>query len=130
MNIQCDLVVLYEEWRVLSEEEAQAIKFATWSKVDQCQNAKRELQDKIIRAPDLLQNDALSQSFDQKQIACEVRQRLAHLIALELRNQELLDTQRRKAQKQKEILDKSHQNLRQVHRAYVSARNPIWNSYS
>ena len=130
MNIQCDLVVLCEEWRVLSEEEAHAINFAAWSQVDQCQDAKRELQDKIMQAADMLQKDARCQSFDQKQIACEVRERLAHLIALELRNQELLNTQRGKSQKQKEILDKSQQNLRQVHRAYVSARHPVWNSYS
>ena len=130
MNIQYDLVVLYEEWRVLSEEEAHAINFAAWSQVNQCQDAKRDLQDKIIRAADLLQKDARCQSFDKKQIACEVRERLDHLIALELRNQELLNTQRRKAQKQKKILDKSQQNLRQVHRAYVSARHPVWNSYS
>ena len=130
MNIQCDLVVLYEEWRVLSEEEAHAIKFAVWSQVDQCQDAKRELQDKIIQAADTLQNDARCQSFEQKQIACEIRERLTHLITLELRNQELLNTHRGKVQKQKEILDKSQQNLRQVHRAYVSARTPVWNSHS
>ena len=103
MNIQCDLVALYEEWRVLSEEEAHAINFAAWSQVDQCQDAKRELQDKIIQAADMLQKDARCQSLDQKQIAGEVRERLTHLIALELRNQELLNTQRGKAQKQKEF---------------------------
>ena len=130
MNILCDLVALYEEWRVLSEEEAQAINFAAWSQVNQCQDAKRELQDKIIQAADRLQKHAPCQSLDQKQIACEVRERLAHLIALERRNQELLNAQRGKAQKQKTILDKSQQNLRQVHRAYVSMRNPVWNSYS
>ena len=130
MNIQCDLVVLYEEWRVLSEAEAHAINFAAWSQVNQCQDAKRKLQDKIIQAADMLQKDARCQIFDQKQIACEVRERMAHLIELELRNQELLNTQRGKAQKQKKILDKSQQNLREVHRAYVSARNPVWNSYS
>ncbi|MEO8426632.1 MAG: hypothetical protein ABI651_05915 [Verrucomicrobiota bacterium] len=130
MNIQHDLVVLYEEWRVLSDEEAHAINFAGWTQVNQCQDAKRELQDKIIQAADMLKKDARCQDSDRKQIACEIRERLVHLIALELRNQELLNTQRGKAQKQKEILDKSQQNLRHVHRAYVSARHPIWNSYS
>ena len=130
MNIPCDLVALYEEWRVLSEEEAHAINFAAWSQVNQCQDAKRELQDKIIQAADMLQRDTRGQILDQKQIACEVRERMTHLMALELRNQDLLNTQRGKAQRQKKILDKSQQNLRQVHRAYVSARNPAWNSYS
>ena len=129
MSIQCDLVILCEEWRILSEEEAHAINLAAWSQVNQCQDAKRELQDKIIQAADILQTDACSQGFDQKQIA-GVRERMTHLIALELRNQELLTTQRGKAQKQKAILDKSQQNLRQVHKAYVSTRNPVWNSYS
>jgi hypothetical protein len=129
MSIQCDLVVLYEEWRVLSEEEGHAIKFAAWSQVDQCQDAKRELQDKIIQAADM-QKYARCRSLDQEQIPREAREQLAHLITLELRNQELLNTQLRKAQKQKAILDKSQQNLRQVHRAYVSERNPVWNSYS
>ena len=130
MNIQCDLVVLYEEWRVLSEAEAHAINIAAWSQVNQCQDAKQRIQDKIIQAADMLQKDTRYQIFDQKQIACEVRERMAHLIDLELRNQELLNNQRGKAQKQKKILDKSQQNLREVHRAYVSARNPVWNSYS
>jgi len=130
MNILCDLVALYEEWRVLSEKEAHAINLAAWSQVNQFQDAKRELQDKIIRTSDTLQKNARCQSSDQKQIACEVRERLAHLIALELRNQELLNSQSGKAQRQKKILDRSQQNLRQVHRAYVSARNPVWNSYS
>jgi len=130
MNIQCDLVVLFEEWRVLSEEEAHALDLAAWSQVNQCQDAKRELQDKIIQAADMLQKDARCQSLDQKQIACEVRERLAHLVLLELRNQALLNIQHEKAQKQQKLLDRSQQNLRQVHRAYVSARNPVWNSYS
>ena len=55
---------------------------------------------------------------------------MTHLMALELQNQDLLNTQHGKAQKQRKILDKSQQNLREVHRAYVSARNPVWNSYS
>jgi len=130
MNIPCDLVGLYEEWRILSEKEAHAINSAAWSQVNQFQDAKRGLQDKIIRASDTLQKNARAESFDQKQIACEVRERLAHLVALELRNQELLNSQSGKAQRQKKILDKSHQNLRLVHKAYVSARNPVWNSYS
>jgi len=130
MNIQCDLVVLYEEWGGLSEEEARAINLAAWSQVNQCHDAKRELQDKIIQAADTLHKETRCQGFDRKQIDGEVRKQLAHLIALELRNQKLLNTQREKAQKQKRILDKSQQNLRQVHRAYVSARNPVWNSYS
>jgi len=130
MNIQCDLVVLYEEWRVLSEQEAHALDFAAWSQVNQCQDAKRELQDKIIQAADMLQKDARCQNLDLKQLACEVRARLTHLVSLELRNQALLNTQREKAQKQQKLLDRSQQNLRQVHRAYVSARNPVWNSYS
>jgi hypothetical protein len=130
MNFPCDLVALYEEWRVLSEKEAHAINSAAWNKVNQFQDSKRELQDRIIQAADMLQKDVPCQSLDQKQIICEVRERLTHLIALELRNQELLNTQRGKAQKQKKILDKSQQNLRQVHRAYVSAANPFWNSYS
>jgi hypothetical protein len=82
MNTQCDLVVLYEEWRVLSEEEAHALDFAAWSQVNQCQDAKRELQDKIIQASGTLPKDARCQSLDQKQIACEVRERMTHLIAL------------------------------------------------
>ncbi len=125
-----ELMALYQEWRDLSEAEGQAIRSAIWSDVDECQNAKGRLQSRILSATELLQADLVARGENPQCYDAEFRNVVAELILLEERNSKWLAEVKEAKLAQRQELNRSSQNLRQVRRAYTRNRQPAWNSYS
>ena len=130
MNSQETVNALYEDWRILSETEGSAITAADWDRVNECQDEKQRLQNRIIQATEALQKEAVAQGLNPKRTERGLRPIVERLIALELRNQELLASKRQAAEMEKAELERSGRNLRQVHQAYGGARDAAWESYS
>lgn len=130
MNCQETVNALYENWRALSEAEGEAINAGDWDRVNRCQDEKQHLQERIIKATESLQKEAVAQGLNPKRTERGLRPIVERLIALELRNQELLASRRQAAEAEKAALERSGRNLRQVHQAYGGTRNAAWESYS
>ncbi|MBI3415590.1 MAG: hypothetical protein HY043_09780 [Verrucomicrobia bacterium] len=130
MSCQQTIHALYEDWRVLSETEGEAISAGDWERVNGCQDQKQHLQNRIIKATEALQNEAVAQGVNPKRTERGLRPIVERLIALELRNQELLSAKRQTADAEKAELERSERNLRQVHQSYGGTREAAWESYS
>ena len=128
MNCQETVNALYEDWRLLSETEGSAISTADWARVAQCQDAKQQLQSRIIVATEALQKEAVANGLNPKRTERGLRPIVERLIQLELRNQELLASRRQSDEFEKAELEKSGRNLRQVQHAYGSPRDAVWQS--
>lgn len=92
MTTRNRLASLYEEWRLLSESEGDAIRSLVWPRVEHCQRAKAQLRDQIIRTLET----AASGLTTGEEIRREFRPVLEHLIDLERRNSEWLQAERAK----------------------------------
>jgi hypothetical protein len=130
MSCQETIHALYEDWRILSEKEGAAISAGDWERVSVCQDQKQDLQNCIIKATEALQKEAATQGVNPKRTERGLRPIVERLIALELRNQELLAARRNAAEIEKAELERSGRNLRQVHQTYGGAREAAWKSYS
>jgi hypothetical protein len=122
------LLRLFEQWRLLTEAEGEAIRISAWWKVGECQDAKCHLQNEIVLANDRLQNESPRGAWTKHEN--EVREAVGKLILLESRNGEWLAEQRRLADAQSHQLQQSERNLRQIHKAYAPQRSVSWQSYS
>jgi hypothetical protein len=116
-----ELHALYEQWRRLTRCEGAAIRVASWTQVEQCQEAKAQLQPRISEVATRLDAVAHEREF---------RPVVDQLIQLEKQNRELLQAQRQVARQQKDELDLASRHLRQIHRRYVSPAPAHWQSYS
>ncbi len=116
-----ELSALYAQWRSLTEDEGDAIKSGDWAQVEHYQSAKSRLQPRIIE---------VSQRLEVAVHEVQFRPIVEELMTLERRNSTLLRETRRSANQQKQDLDKSSRNLRQLHKSYVPPVRAHWQSYS
>lgn len=121
MNPISELTALYEQWRSLTEAEGQAIEATAWVQVEQYQSAKGRLQPRIAE---------VTQRLDASTLEREFRAVVEGLMRLEHRNNALLQRQRHAAERQKQELDRTSRNLRQIHKSYVPPVRTHWQSYS
>jgi hypothetical protein len=130
MIAQKNLVEAYQTWEQLTQAEGAAIQSDDWSRVQQCQQTKQDLQRQIIHLTEAAQAECIDAGVDQKGLEREVRRIINHLIALESRNSELLAGRRGAAEAAKADLDQAAHNLRRVQKSYAPPTAALWNSYS
>ena len=121
MNSVRELAALYEQWRSLTEAESEALEAAAWAQVEQYQAAKSQLQPRITE---------VTQRLDASVLEREFRPVVEELMRLERRNDALLQRQRHAAERQRQELDRTSRNLRQIHKSYVPPVRTHWHSYS
>jgi hypothetical protein len=125
-----ELFGLYEQWRQLSESEAAAIQSAAWPRVQDCLNAKFQLQAQILISREGLDVEITSGRLNRSEFEASLRQVVGELIRLEAYNSELLAEQHKNAQTRTTELRDASRNLRQMRRAYTSPPSAHWHSYS
>jgi len=116
MNAHLRLAALYEEWRLLTESEGDAIRSLAWQRVEHCQRVKAELREQIVKSSD----HAAAGSDSAEELRQRFRPVLEHLIGLELRNNEWLAAERRKLEVEQEDLNRSRRTIRQLQGSYGS----------
>lgn len=114
MKERDQLASLYEEWRLLSEAEGDAIRSVSWQRVDQCQRAKADLQGRILQAIE----GAAKQCGDAEEVRRFFRPVLQHLISLEMRNSEWLGAERAKLEATRTELNRAQRSVRQLRSTY------------
>ena len=137
MNTRCeslesgqDLLRLYDQWRHLSEAEAEAIQESAWKQVDLCQGNKYQLQSQILEAREQVMTELMRMGLNRDCVEDQIREIVDELILLETKNGQLIADQREQLQTERASLDRSSRNLRQVQRAYSGAGSTAWSSYS
>ena len=125
-----NLLGLYERWRRLTELEGEGICLGDWSKVAGCQKTKEAVQEQILDAAHAWRTQAGPENANRNEVEHALNNLIDHLLALERRNGEWLQTRREATQLQKAELEKASRNLHQVQKAYVSGQQPLWHSYS
>jgi len=116
-----ELAALYAQWRSLTEGEGEAIESGSWTEVEHYQSAKSRLQPRIVE---------VSQRIEVAIHELQFRPVVEELITLERRNSDRLRDTRHSAEQEKQDLDKSSRNLRQLHKSYVPPARAHWQSYS
>lgn len=114
MSARNRLASLYEEWRLMSESEGDAIRTLAWQRVEHCQNVKADLREKILHAVETAGHGLSSPEEMRRQF----RPVIEHLIGLEVRNSELLAIERNKLEVEREDLNRSQRTIRQLHGSY------------
>lgn len=114
MSSRRQLASLYEEWRLMSEAEGDAIRSSEWQRVNYCQNTKAELRSKILAAIE----GADGNQRNAEALRHHFRPVLEHLISLEVRNGEWLAVERQKLVREQEALNRRQRSIRQIQGSY------------
>ena len=123
-----DLAPLLTEWRLLSEQEGNAIARDDWRRLAEHQARKTQLQAQItrlIKAPDSPAPTAASEP-ESPALAGTVRE----LITLEERNRDDLAAKCHLRHTERLSATRTLQDLQHVRRAYGPTRGALWQSYS
>jgi len=129
MSAHHDLLKVYHEWRDWTVREGEAIRSADWPRMHSCQNAKLELQDRIIRGTQAARAELVRSGGDWTEVEAQLRREVTSLIDLEHRNEASLAEVRGRALAERDELDRSSRQLRQV-RSYAPVVRSAWSSYS
>lgn len=114
MNSHRQLASLYEEWRLMSEAEGDAIRSLAWQRVNHCQNAKAELRNKILNA---IEGVGCNRG-NAEELQHHFRPVLEHLMSLEVRNGEWLAAERQKLDCEQDELNRRQRSIRQLRGSY------------
>ncbi len=116
-----ELAELYGQWRVLTEQEASAIRQSRWSAVEQCQAAKGRLQPRI---------EELSHRVEPAVHESRFRPIVNELVELEQGNAVLLQDCRQAAESRIVEDNRSCRHLRRLQRLFIPPARQNWQSYS
>src|SRR5688572_2728631 len=117
------LWAVYQQWKNLTEHEGQAIRPSNWPLVQKTQQAKHDLQSRIIHLTEQIQGD-FSSKTEQTTFDKQLRKIVNELILLETRNNATLQSSVAAAEQQKASLENTSNRLRQVHTRYVPTLEP------
>lgn len=130
MHAHRKLTELYDQWRQLTEAEGEAIRTAAWSRVEQCQRSKLDLQHRILAVTEEWEAELLVTQAPRAEQEQALRKVVDEMIRLESRNNQWLAEQRQTARAEEAEADRALSHLRQVHKAYGPPAPPVWQSYS
>ena len=119
MNAERELHQMCEEWRRLAEAEGEAIRAGNWPFVDDCQQAMKKLQPRMLQ----LQTESTTDPHALRALA-------ANLIEIESRNQTCLDARRAAVTEQLANLGETARKLKRLKRSYAPGAPATWTSLS
>ena len=124
------LICLYEEWRSLTNREGKAIGEGDLSQLTDCQDQKELLQVKIDALENFLRSAGDWIAPSRRLFRNDVELLIQELIALERRNQTLLESKKHDIEDRQNELLHVTRKLRRVHKAYAASAPSAWHSYS
>ena len=130
MDAHAKLMSAYDDWRRWTEAEGDALRAANWSRVAQCQAAKRDMQPLILRLGEAARIEWARTADTRADLERAMRSVVGELIVLENRNGAILAQRRDALLTRKTEMDRSHCNLRRLRNSYAPARRPVWSSFS
>ena len=126
-----ELPELYQSWRKLTEDEGQAILAGAWPQVQRCQDAKSDLQTRILATSEPTSSKLNLPSAGNPVVGHQPFQHLLReVIQMERRNQKWLAEQQQVAQTQRSELEAANRNLQKLRQSYGPKRRSCWHCYS
>ena len=116
-----ELSDLFQQWRLLTEEEGGAITAGAWGQVEHYQSAKARLQPRITE---------ISRRLDAGTLEHQFRSVINDLMQMERCNDAIIQEKRRAAKEEEHTLDRTQRNLRQIQKSYIPPSRTHWQSYS
>lgn len=130
MSARLDLLELYEQWRIWTRREGEAIEQGIWAQVNLCQDAKLKLQLDIVSVTDRWHREAQAQGKPPPTGDAQLRRVLDELIRMEMHNADVLADKRKQATVERDSMEQSKSRLRGIAKAYAPSREALWQSYS
>lgn len=130
MSACTTLLELYQQWRKWTHAEGEAILEGDFPKVKRCQNAKAELQPRILQQTGEAQKECERDGINRPALDKQIRSLVNELVFLETRNGELLAEQKRALSAEYHDLKKSGRTLTRIHKKYAPNSTAAWESYS
>ena len=130
MTARDTLLRLYEEWRLQTECEGEAIRAKDWTKVSACQQAKHELEPLILDWTGAARREQHQRGHEPTALEQELRGLLQELMQAEQRNQKWLAQHQAALQTRRVELQQTARNLRRVRQSYAPRGHSVWHSYS
>ena len=130
MKEQTDLLALYAQWRTLTEVEGNAIHEGEWRQVQEQQDLKSELKERILSVTESWQLVCPDASAWRQEYERQFRPIVAELIQMESRNSALLTRCQTATRAELDHYNGASRNLRGLRKAYVAPGNSHWCSYS
>jgi hypothetical protein len=130
MHKAAELIRLLADWRRLSEGERGAILEGDWSGVADHQARKSQLQQQITLVFDQSHPVPTDRECPSDASQQELDALVREVIALEIRNRDLVAEQLQHHQPESQRLAQTVRHLQGVRRAYGPSRGPCWQSYS
>ncbi|HWD17757.1 MAG TPA: hypothetical protein VHB20_00640 [Verrucomicrobiae bacterium] len=129
MDARQQIADLLQQWRELSQAEFKAIQAGDWANLKTLQAAKETLQHGLTAARETwnAENPTLSLSPLSEHPFADV---VSSLVALETRNEQLLEARRQKVRDRQLLLKQARGNIRRVRHSYAGYAEAKWNSYS
>jgi len=128
MNARQHISDLLQQWRELSQAEFTAIQAGDWTQLRTLQAAKDELQRNLSEAREAwnAENPAQPLPDGEHPFAAEV----SSLVALETRNEQLLEARRQRLRDRQTLLKQARGNVRRLRSSYAGFSETNWHSYS
>ena len=128
MNPRQTLWELYEEWKVLTRGETEAISLGHWHRLENLQKAKLRLQAQIVAAEQHMPGEPGQVTLGPA--AVPLFSLVSGLIQMEKANRAALATRLAEAHQEQADLDGSLARLRKLRHSYATGRPSAWHSYS
>ena len=129
MNARQRIADLLQQWRELSQSEFTAIQAADWTQLRTLQAAKETLQHTLNEARAVWNAENPTQPLPapgEHPFETEV----SSLVALETRNEKLLEARRQKLRDRQTLLRQARGNIRRLRNSYAGHAATKWHSYS
>jgi hypothetical protein len=130
LNAERDLAEACREWRRLAEAEGEAIRTGNWGLCAACQKALQHLRERMDAILPAARADWARSGNDRPSREQRFNDTLRELIAVERRNQTLLQSVRAAAHVKIQELNLARINLKQLRRSYGFAHDAPMNSFS
>jgi hypothetical protein len=130
MSAEHALFNAYAEWRRLARAGHRAIGKRDWDFLLECQRVIRGIQPNISKLTREARNEWKQPKADSAAKEEKLRAIILELKGLLESNQKLLQACRSRALSEREKLEQAGRNLKRLQNSYVSARSPMWASFS
>jgi hypothetical protein len=130
MSAWTELLNHYEQWRILTRSEGEAIRTGAWPQVDEYQTAKYNLQHDILAASQAADQEMGPNNPARIELDQQLRTLITELIRMEHQNVQLLAEQQSRARLELSEFDRTSRNLKSVRRAYAPQHNHAWENVS
>jgi hypothetical protein len=118
MSARNQLFDAYAEWRAFTITEGEAMRDSDWPRVEQCQEAKKQLQPAVTRLTGAVQYEWAAAGRDPAELQKDMRAVIGELIVMETQNGAIMAEKRQEAEAKRIEFRSARLNLQRIRGSY------------